>query len=119
MKKIFFACMMLLTISVSAAADKITLVLDWFPNPDHAPLFVALQQGFFKQQDLAVTLVTPADPSDPAKLVAASKADIAIGYEPQLLLQIDQGLPLVEIGKLIDKPLTTLVVLDNSPYSYD
>jgi putative hydroxymethylpyrimidine transport system substrate-binding protein len=116
MKKVLLL-LLLLSASVAHAADKITLVLDWFPNPDHAPLFVAEQQGFFKQQNLIVELLPPADPSDPAKLVAAGKADMAIGYEPQLLEQIDQGLPLQEVGKLINKPLATLAVLQSSPIS--
>ncbi|HSW69830.1 MAG TPA: ABC transporter substrate-binding protein [Gammaproteobacteria bacterium] len=96
------------------AAEKLTVLLDWFPNADHAPLFVAEQQGFFKEAGLDVELIGPADPADPPKLVAAGKADIAITYEPQLLEQIDEGLPLVRIATLIDKPLSCLVVLNNS-----
>jgi putative hydroxymethylpyrimidine transport system substrate-binding protein len=104
----FFLCL------TSAYAEKLTVLLDWFANPDHAPLFVAEQQGFFKAQELDVQLIGPADPSDPPKLVAAGKADIAITYEPQLMEQIDEGLPLIRIGTLIDQPLNCLVVLADS-----
>ena len=55
----------------TAAADKLTVILDWFVNPDHGPLIVAREQGFFAAQDLEVELVAPADPNDPPKLVAA------------------------------------------------
>lgn len=96
------------------AAEKVTVILDWFLNPDHAPLFVAQQQGFFKQQNLDVNLIGPADPADPPKLVAAGKADVAITYEPQFLQQIDQGLPLARIGSLVDQPLNCLAVLEES-----
>jgi putative hydroxymethylpyrimidine transport system substrate-binding protein len=96
-------------------AEKLIVLLDWFTNPDHAPLLVAQTQGFFQQEGLDVELIGPADPSDPPKLVAAGKANIAIGYQPQLLEQIEQGLPLIEIGTLIDKPLNSLVVLKDSP----
>ena len=92
----------------------LTVILDWFPNPDHAPLIIAAQQGFFKEQGLDVTLIGPADPTDPPKLVAAGKADIGITYEPELMEQIDQGLPLIRIGTLIDKPLNCLVALKES-----
>ncbi len=92
----------------------LTVMLDWFVNPDHAPLFVAQQQGFFKQQGLDVKLIGPADPSDPPKLVAAGKADLAITYLPQLLLDVQQGLPLVRIATLIDKPMGCMAVKANS-----
>ncbi len=88
-----------------------TLVLDWFFNPDHAPLLVAEQQGYFQQNGLQVKLVQPSDPSDGPKLVAAKKADAALTYQPQLLMQIDQGLPLIRFGSLVDSPLDCLVTL--------
>lgn len=97
------------------AAQKLTVLLDWFANPSHAPLFVAQQQGFFAQQGLDVNLIGPADPSDPPKLVAANKADMAITYEPQFLQQTAEGLPLIHVGTLVDKPLDCLAVLETSP----
>jgi putative hydroxymethylpyrimidine transport system substrate-binding protein len=90
------------------------VILDWFANPDHAPLFVAQQQGYFKQQGLAVKLIGPADPADPPKLVAVGKADLAVTYQPQLYLQAQQGLPLVRIATLISSPLNCLAVNANS-----
>ena len=93
----------------------LTVILDWFPNPDHAPIFVAKQQGYFKQQGLDVTLIGPADPDDPPKLVAAGKADIAVTYQPQFILQQQAGLPLTQVGTLVATPLNTLVVLKDGP----
>jgi len=97
------------------AADKLTVLLDWFVNPDHGPLFVAQAKGYFKEAGLEVELIAPSDPSDPPKLVAAGKAEIAISYQPQLHMQVDAGLPLKRIGTLVATPLNTLVVLDSSP----
>jgi putative hydroxymethylpyrimidine transport system substrate-binding protein len=94
--------------------EKLTVILDWFPNPDHAPLFVAKQQGYYKQQGLDVTLIGPANPSDPTKLAAANKADVAVTYQPQLLLDQKAGLPLVYIGDLIRTPLSCLAVSADS-----
>jgi putative hydroxymethylpyrimidine transport system substrate-binding protein len=85
------------------------VVLDWVINPDHAPLLVAEQQGFFKEQGVTVQLIQPSDPSDGPKLVAAGKADVALTYQPQLLMQIDQGLPLVRFGSLVNSPLECVV----------
>lgn len=96
----------------SIAATKMTVLLDWFVNPDHAPLFVALEKGYFKDQGLDVEFIAPANPNDPPKLVAAGKADIAVSYQPQHHMHVDQGLPLVRIGTLIATPLNSLVVLE-------
>lgn len=100
--------------SCFAAEKPLTVLLDWYPNPDHAPLFVAEEQGFFKQQGLDVKLVSPTDPGDPLKLVAAGKADVAITYQPTLLLAVDNGIPVVRIATLIATPLNAVAVLQNS-----
>lgn len=97
------------------AADRLTVLLDWFVNPDHGPLVIARERGFFREVGLEVDLVAPADPNDPPKLVAAGRADIAIGYQPQLHLQIDAGLPLVRMGTLVATPLNSLVFLVDGP----
>ena len=106
----------LLVVSLPArAADKMTVLLDWFVNPDHAPLVVALEKGYFADAGLEVELIAPADPNDPPKLVAAGKAEIAVSYQPQLHMQADQGLPLVRIATLVATPLNSLVVLRDGP----
>ena len=97
------------------AADKMTVLLDWFVNPDHAPLIIAREKGYFADAGLDVELIAPADPNDPPKLVAAGKADIAVSYEPQLHVQVEAGLPLVRIGTLVATPLNSLVVLESGP----
>ena len=99
----------------AAAAEKLTLMLDWFVNPDHAPIIVADELGYFANAGLDVEIVAPADPNDPPKLVAAGQADVAISYQPQLHIQVDQGLPLTRIGTLVATPLNSLVVLADGP----
>ncbi len=102
------------TVSQSFATTKITVLLDWFINPDHGPLFIAQEKGFFQEQGLEVEFIAPANPNDPPKLVAAKKADIAVSYQPQHLMQIAAGLPLVRIATLVATPLNSLVVLADS-----
>jgi putative hydroxymethylpyrimidine transport system substrate-binding protein len=97
------------------AADHLTLMLDWFVNPDHGPILVAQQRGYFKAAGLEVEILAPADPNDPPKLVAAGQADIGVSYQPQLHIQVDQGLPLVRIGTLVATPLNSLLVLKDGP----
>ncbi|MBH0239363.1 ABC transporter substrate-binding protein [Methylobrevis sp. L22] len=99
----------------AAAADKLTVLLDWFVNPDHAPLIVAEQGGYFAAEGLDVELIPPADPAAPPKLVAAKQAEVAITYQPSLHLDIAAGLPLVRFGTLVETPLNTLIVLKDGP----
>ncbi|MEM7022609.1 MAG: ABC transporter substrate-binding protein, partial [Pseudomonadota bacterium] len=108
-------CVGLLMASPAFAADKLTLLLDWFINPDHAPIIVADKLGYFADRDLEVEIIAPADPNDPPKLVAAGQADLAISYQPQLHVQHDQGLPLTRIGTLVATPLNALVALKDGP----
>jgi putative hydroxymethylpyrimidine transport system substrate-binding protein len=99
----------------AGAAERLTLLLDWFINPDHAPIIVANERGYFEGAGLEVEIVAPADPNDPPKLVAAGQADVAISYQPQLHIQVDQGLPLTRIGTLVATPLNALVALEGGP----
>lgn len=103
----------LLVAQSTMAKEKISLMLDWFVNPDHAAIIVAQQKGYFAAQNLEVEIIEPADPSMPPKLVAADKVDLAINYQPQLQLQVAERLPIVRIGTLVATPLNSLVVLDN------
>lgn len=96
----------------ATAAEKLTVLLDWFVNPDHATLIVAKERGFFAEQGLDVELVAPADPNAPPRLVAAGQADLAVTYQPNLHLQIAEGLPVTRIGTLVDTPLNALVAIE-------
>ncbi|OGT41387.1 MAG: hypothetical protein A3F42_02520 [Gammaproteobacteria bacterium RIFCSPHIGHO2_12_FULL_37_34] len=119
MKKIIVSLILFLFLPLGWAAttaplEKLTVLLDWFPNPDHAPLIIAKQQGFFKEQGLEVELLEPNHPGDVFKQITIHEADIGLAYQPQFMEQIDQGLPLIRIGTLIDKPLNCIVVLDGN-----
>lgn len=117
MRKIIFLGLFMFASMIHAAestAQKLSVLLDWFPNPDHAPLIIAKQQGYFLEQGLDVELIGPADPTDPPRLVAAGTAEIGITYEPEFMEQVDEGLPLIRIGTLIDKPLNSLVTLKST-----
>jgi putative hydroxymethylpyrimidine transport system substrate-binding protein len=106
----------LLTVFGPARADdKLTVLLDWFVNPDHAALVVAKQGGFFQKHGLDVTFVEPADPAAPPRLVAAGQGDIALSYQPSFYLSRQEGMNLVRIGAAIATPLNTLIVLQDGP----
>lgn len=103
----------LISTNALAADKEMTLMLDWFVNPNHGPIVIAKERGYFKQQGLKVNIQEPADPSTPAKLVAAGKVDMAISYQPSLTIDVAAGLPLIRSATLVATPLNTLMVLDN------
>ncbi|MEM7291387.1 MAG: ABC transporter substrate-binding protein, partial [Pseudomonadota bacterium] len=115
MRMIIAALVLIASTASAFAADKMTLILDWFINPDHGPIIIAEEKGYFKEQGLEIEVIAPADPSDPPKLVAAGKADLAVSYQPQLHLQIHEGLPLTRVGTLVATPLNCLLVLADGP----
>ncbi len=95
-----------------AGAKRFTVMLDFFPNADHAALYSAIAHGDFRAVGLDVQPETPADPAEPLKLLAAGKVDMAISYEPELLLARDAGLKVVSIGALVQRPLTSIIALE-------
>jgi putative hydroxymethylpyrimidine transport system substrate-binding protein len=89
----------------------VELMLDWFPNADHAGIYAAQAGGHFEQAGLDVAIRQPPDPAAPIKQVAAGRVDLAISYEPEVLRARDQGLPVVSIGAIVQKPLTSIISL--------
>jgi len=94
--------------------EKLTLDLDFYPNPDHAGIYMAQEEGFFKEAGLEVAINAPTDPSAPLKDVAAGRADLGITYEPELMLAHEQGLDVVAVAALVNQPLTSLIWLQKS-----
>ncbi|WP_025819258.1 ABC transporter substrate-binding protein [Shewanella marina] len=107
--------MLLALVSQQALANQnVTLMLDWFINPNHGPIIIAQQQGLFKAAGLDVDIQQPAEPSMPEKLVAAGKVDIAVSYPNILIEGAAQGLPVERTASLISTPLNAMIVLDKS-----
>ncbi|HEY6672058.1 MAG TPA: ABC transporter substrate-binding protein, partial [Solirubrobacterales bacterium] len=91
--------------------EPFTLDLDWYVNPDHAGIYTAIDRGFFRQAGLDVKPQVPSDPSAPIKEVAAGRADLAISYEPEVLLAAERGLDVEAVGAVAGSPLTSLISL--------
>jgi putative hydroxymethylpyrimidine transport system substrate-binding protein len=85
------------------------LALDFYVNPDHAGIYTALERGYFEDAGLDVRPQVPSDPAAPIKQVAAGRVDLAISYEPEVLLAQDQGLDVVAVAALVQEPLTSLI----------
>lgn len=91
-----------------------SLTLDFYPNPDHAGIYMAEKLGYFEEAGLDVGIATPSDPAAPVKLVAAGRSDLAISYEPEVALAREQGLDVVAIAALVNRPLTSMIWLQKS-----
>ena len=93
--------------------EKVTLLLDWFPNVDHAPLYVAQQKEIFGKHGLEVELLWGGDPNAPLKLVAAGKAPFAVSYQQSVTIAraSEEVLPVKSIGLLVEHPLNTISFL--------
>jgi putative hydroxymethylpyrimidine transport system substrate-binding protein len=92
-------------------SKQVELMLDYFPNADHAGIYAAQAAGHFEQAGLDVEIRTPPDPSTPIKQVAAGNVDLAISYEPEVFRARDIGLNVVSIAAIVQEPLTSIISL--------
>jgi putative hydroxymethylpyrimidine transport system substrate-binding protein len=100
-----------------AMAQEVTLMLDWFPNVDHLPIYVAQEKGYFNEEEVQVEILSPSDTADALKLAVAGKVDLAVSYEPQTIIAASEGLPVRVAGRLVAHPLTTLLFLKDKGYT--
>ncbi|MEK6277099.1 MAG: ABC transporter substrate-binding protein [Actinomycetota bacterium] len=98
----------------TAQPQAFDLALDFYPNPDHIGIYEAQKLGYFRDAGLDVSIETPTDPAAPIKQAAAGRVDLAISYEPEVLLAREQGLDVVAVGAIVDQPLTSLIWLADS-----
>lgn len=100
-----------LTLALHVMAAPIRVSLDFFANPNHIPLYAALDKGYFAEEGIEVDIFVPANPSDPVKLAAAGAVEVALTPQINYLIARSEELPLTAIGALIDHPLGGLVSL--------
>jgi len=98
----------------STTGESFALTLDFYPNPDHAGIYMAQKLGYFEEAGLDLSIETPSDPAAPIKQVAAGRSDLAISYEPEVALAREEGLDVVAIAALVNRPLTSMIWLKSS-----
>lgn len=92
-------------------AQPFELLLDYFPNADHAGIYAAQAGGHFEDVGLDVQIRQPADPAAPIKQVAAGRVDLAVSYEPEVYRARDQGLRVISVAAVVQEPLTSIISL--------
>lgn len=116
-KRLISICTILLILfgaSAGLAETKLSLMLDWFPNVDHLPVYVAKANGYLADENIKITIISPSETSDALKLAATGKVDLAISYQPQAIIAAARGLKFQVVGRLVEHPLTTLLYLQKS-----
>jgi putative hydroxymethylpyrimidine transport system substrate-binding protein len=98
--------------AASAGGQKVTLTLDWTPNPDHVGFYYARDTGLFVRAGLDVSIRAPSDPTAPLKLVAVGTSDLAVSYEPELFFAAAKKLPVVAVAAVVPQPLNSLIAIE-------
>lgn len=94
--------------------ERLTLLLDWYPNADHAGVYTGLENGSFDRQGIALEPQVPSDPSAVIKQVAAGRADLGISYQNEVMEARDAGAKVKAIAALVNRPLNSLIWLKKS-----
>jgi putative hydroxymethylpyrimidine transport system substrate-binding protein len=96
------------------ALTSTSVLLDWFPNPDHLSLYLAQKDGDFAARGLNVTFQSPSNSTDALKLVSLGQVPLAISYEPSVITAAAQGLNVTAVAALIPTPLDSLIISGKS-----
>jgi putative hydroxymethylpyrimidine transport system substrate-binding protein len=106
------AALVVLAPSALAGGRKLTLTLDWTPNPDHIGFYYARESGLFAGAGLDVAIRAPSDPTAPLKLVGVGKSDLAVSYEQELFFAAAKRLPVVAVAAVVPQPLNSLIAIE-------
>lgn len=89
----------------------VSVALDWYPNANHAGLFLAQARGYFAAEGLDVVVETPADPTLVLQTVGAGRDTFGISYQTDVLLARAQDVPVVSVAALVQRPLLGVMSL--------
>jgi putative hydroxymethylpyrimidine transport system substrate-binding protein len=106
------AALVALVPAALAGAQKLTLTLDWTPNPNHVGIFDARDTGLFAHAGLDVAIRSPSDPTAPLKLVGVGRSDLAVSYEQELFFAAAKKLPVVAVAAVIPQPLNSFMAIE-------
>jgi ABC-type nitrate/sulfonate/bicarbonate transport system substrate-binding protein len=93
---------------------KVTLALDWTPNTNHTGFYVAQQKGWYREQGIDLQILPYSDAASPDALVAAGKADFAISFVEQVVIDRVTDLPVKSVAALVQHNTSALVTLKSS-----
>jgi putative hydroxymethylpyrimidine transport system substrate-binding protein len=98
--------------SAAGGGTKVTLTLDWTPNPDHVGFYYPRERGLFAKAGLDVDIRAPSDPTAALKLVAVGGSDLAVSYEQELFFAAARKLPVVAVAAVVPQPLNSIIAIE-------
>ena len=93
---------------------KVKLALDWYPNANHTGLYIALEKGYFQDENIDIEIYTPSDPSTVLQTVGAGQDDFGISYQPDLILAKSKNIPVKSVLAFVQHPLNIIMTLKES-----
>lgn len=96
------------------AQEALSIALDWYPNANHAGLFLAEERGDFASAGLEIDPYTPSDPTTVLQTVGAGRDELGISYQTDVLLARAQGVPVVSVSALVQHPLVSVMTLEEA-----
>lgn len=91
-----------------------TLLLNWYANPYHTPIFVAKALGYYNDVGINLAILETTDPSDVTEIVGLGSVDIGLKAMIHTIAARGKGFPVTSIGTLLDEPPTGLIALKSS-----
>lgn len=85
--------------TLAQAADDVTLQLKWVTQAQFAGYYVALDKGFYGEEDLNVTIKPGGPDIAPTQVLAGGGADVTVDWMPSALAAREKGLPMVNIAQ--------------------
>jgi len=98
----------------TALSSRTTLLLNWYANPYHSPIYVAQALGYYQEEDIKLAILEPSDPSDVTEIVGLGHVDFGVKAMIHTVAARAKGYPLTSIGTLLDEPPTGLIALKSS-----
>lgn len=94
---------------------EMTLVLDWYTNAIHAPIYAAMENGYFAEEGIKLNIQYPANVTDPLTLVAGKQADLGLYYHQETLkAQVNQNIPVISLGAYLQTANQVIISLKES-----
>lgn len=94
--------------------NELSLALDWYPNSNHAGIYSAIDEGFFDEEGIKLSVYTPSDPTAIISSVASGRDDFGLSYHPDILQAQSAGLEIVSVLSISQHPLNSIMTLKKS-----
>ncbi|MDP2172198.1 MAG: ABC transporter substrate-binding protein [Candidatus Cloacimonadaceae bacterium] len=99
---VLLMALLLFSVSCKKKSDlrRVTVVLDWTPNTNHAGLYVALQHGYFRDAGLDVNIIQPGQ-NTADQIVASGNAQFGVSYQESVMLARAEDIPVISIAAIM------------------